>query len=325
MNKETTSQRQKETSSATSDVVCNDKWLERQKEVAEKAEAEEKSAKMRRDVHQMFGLPPKELSQEEESVWYEDQFNKIKVIRAEQMERVERERKEKMERYNAMMNGTFERKIDVEGLLRHISSGAVKRDTFRLNTTTDNSAQLLSAAYRSMVESRGLEFVNDQYMSSVISSVSRWMVNHKKPGLIMRGNVGVGKSTILQAIRSIYAYAEQKGIHVYDARVIINMARNSEKDYEELIKKPMLGIDDLGTEPLVSKSYGNESSPITDLIAYRYDKQLFTIITTNLTTNTVDGKVVDEISEVYGERTFDRLKEMCNFLQFDGHQQSYRR
>ena len=69
-----------------------------------------------------------------------------------------------------------------------------------------------------------------------------------------------------------------------------------------------LTIDDLGTEPREIIEYGNVLSPIIDLISYRYEHQLPTIITSNLTPQ--------QISEVYGKRIGDRLKETTEIVPF---------
>lgn len=44
----------------------------------------------------------------------------------------------------------------------------------------------------------------------------------------------------------------------------------------------MLAIEDMGREPTEVLDYGNILNPVIDLIEYRYDAQLFTVITTNL-------------------------------------------
>lgn len=64
----------------------------------------------------------------------------------------------------------------------------------------------------------------------------------------------------------------------------------------------MLAIDDLGVEPVETQAYGNIYYPVIDVLTKRYDKQLFTMITTNLTPA--------EIRDKYGERIADRLNEM---------------
>jgi DNA replication protein DnaC len=48
--------------------------------------------------------------------------------------------------------------------------------------------------------------------------------------------------------------------------------------------------------------FGNVLCPVVDLLTKRYDMQLFTIVTTNLTPA--------EIREKYGDRVADRMNEM---------------
>lgn len=71
----------------------------------------------------------------------------------------------------------------------------------------------------------------------------------------------------------------------------------------------MLGIDDLGTEPSEVLDYGNIYTPVIDLLTKRYEEQLFTIITTNLTPQ--------QIRRHYGDRIADRLNEMVKKIVFN--------
>ena len=57
-------------------------------------------------------------------------------------------------------------------------------------------------------------------------------------------------------------------------------------------------------------------SPLAELLSARYDTRRCTIISTNL--------LKDEIKTMYGDRIFDRMGEMYNYLFYDGEQQSYR-
>ena len=70
----------------------------------------------------------------------------------------------------------------------------------------------------------------------------------------------------------------------------------------------MLGIDDLGTEPSEVMDYDNVYTPVIDLLTKRYEEQLFTIITTNLTPQ--------QIREHYDDRIADRLNEMVEKIVF---------
>jgi DNA replication protein DnaC len=69
-----------------------------------------------------------------------------------------------------------------------------------------------------------------------------------------------------------------------------------------LKNQELLFVDDIGTEPASVKSWGNEFSPVTELIYARYDRQLFTIATSNLKDT--------DFGERYGSRISDRLEEM---------------
>ena len=97
------------------------------------------------------------------------------------------------------------------------------------------------------------------------------------------------------------ATGQDFGISLYNAKDLA-------KDWRSLMDKDILAIDDLGTEPREIIEYGNVLSPIIDLISYRYEHQLPTIITSNLTPQ--------QISEVYGKRIGDRLKETTEIVPF---------
>ena len=70
----------------------------------------------------------------------------------------------------------------------------------------------------------------------------------------------------------------------------------------------MLGIDDLGEEEPTLINYGNRVTPVIDLISYRYNRMLFTMVTTNLTP--------PQIRTVYGVRIADRFNEMMLVLHY---------
>lgn len=72
----------------------------------------------------------------------------------------------------------------------------------------------------------------------------------------------------------------------------------------------LLAIEDLGNEPAERNDYGNITNPIVDLLEYRYDNQLYTVITTNLTPQQITGK--------YGVRIADRFREMLDVVVFKG-------
>jgi len=81
----------------------------------------------------------------------------------------------------------------------------------------------------------------------------------------------------------------------------MDLSKMPDADREFYKDRPILYIDDLGVERLVSKEYGNDIYPLMEVISYRYRKTLPTIITTNLN----EKQIIDR----YGLRLQDRLDE----------------
>ena len=80
-------------------------------------------------------------------------------------------------------------------------------------------------------------------------------------------------------------------------------------EWRNLMRTPLLIVDDLGVEPREIMDYGNVFTPLVDLITLRYDEQLYTIFTTNLTPS--------QLEEKYGKRIVDRLNEMVETIVFE--------
>jgi DNA replication protein DnaC len=208
-------------------------------------------------------------------------------------------------------------------------------DAFRANLTLDAQQhilhkpnltayantlpQYLAVAYQQQVAQRGRTFANDRYTQATIGLMAQWLLSPRQ-GILLRGNVGVGKTTMLYAIQSTLRYLSKCTLTIKTASEITSAAKDCPTDYQAYCKAQILGIDDLGTEPSSVKQYGNELSPIVEMIDKRYTLNLPTLITTNLIPKGKD----DEIADRYGSRTLDRLREMCSFLTYDGNQQSYR-
>jgi len=214
---------------------------------------------------------------------------------------------------------------------------------FKWPLSQKQAEDLLMTAYKVQVENRNMSFIDDHKTNDNISKVAKHLVNPKKFGLMLCGTCGNGKTTLMYAIQSATAMLSKAGAfnvkilekektmsgeyvdrwNEYENKISINIIHVKEiiaksKDFHEmenLKNKPYLGIDDMGVEPKEVLDYGNVCNPVIDLIEYRYDKQLTTFITTNLTP--------EEFKDKYGERITDRFREMIEKIVFnDG---SYRR
>lgn len=126
---------------------------------------------------------------------------------------------------------------------------------------------------------------------------------------MLAGTVGSGKTTLFNAIVSMILILHPS-VRVYK-KSALDLARIAQVDMDEFNRycnAEVLFIDDVGQEPIV-KNFGNEISPMLELIFKRYDKQLFTIITTNLSS--------DQIRKIYGQRISDRFAEMFDVITYN--------
>ena len=200
-----------------------------------------------------------------------------------------------------------------------------------------NAEDILLIAYKKEVESRCMQFIDDINTRKNISKVAKHLVNPQKFGLMLAGTCGNGKTTLMNAIQRATNVLSDKGFfnkkivkelfnetighynreEIEEHKVRINIVDVKEiiakcKDFTEmdnLKKMPCLGIDDLGKEPAEVLDYGNICNPVIDLLEYRYNRNLTTFITTNLTPN--------ELKDKYGERISDRFREMIEKITFE--------
>ena len=205
-------------------------------------------------------------------------------------------------------------------------------------------SQLLSDSYRAEVEARGVKIQDSPEISQRLASVAEYLTNpQRKPSLLLYGGMpGTGKTTTVRAIvhtarmlresvgsvginrlqGQLQTWLEPETIQEFgrlenavkvplfcNALEISRLIASDKTKYDAITCCPFLVIDDIGTEPLRMTVYGNEFFPLVELISCRYDKQLPTILTTNLSLNA--------IGDMYGPRIEDRLREMCEMIAFN--------
>lgn len=186
---------------------------------------------------------------------------------------------------------------------------------------------MLSMCYKAEVQKRGGVFQYDAQTKERCKLAAKWLCNDCKPGLMLYGRVGSGKSTLARAICRLIGYLYDRYELGQDRRcsVLVQSALDLSKaamdtdnngTFNRIKFTKMLFLDDVGVEPATVKSWGNEFSPVVELIYYRYDFQKFTIITSNL-----KG---DEFRQRYGDRVGDRMLEMFDAIEFN-QTLSYRR
>lgn len=168
---------------------------------------------------------------------------------------------------------------------------------------------MLEETYIYYVKARKKQY-DPSRSKEMILKAAKWITDDRRPGLLLYGTVGSGKTTLSDSLlKTILILHPNERIYRRSALAISAEAKDSPDGFKETIRSKLLFIDDLGEEPAVVKNYGNEISPIVELLYYRYDRQLFTVITTNLTEQ--------EISSRYGVRIEDRFAEMFDRIYFN--------
>lgn len=175
----------------------------------------------------------------------------------------------------------------------------------------------LLSAIAAEADIRSMQFMMTDDLKEQVSLVSQWLCGYsKKNSLMLSGNCGNGKTTFVKAMQNMLNYLqiydpttnEQIGFGIFNARELASICKDDHAKWKNIISRDMLAVDDLGTEPREINVYGNILTPMMDLISLRYDRLLSTIFTSNL--------APEQVSEWYGMRIADRLREVCENIPF---------
>ena len=208
-------------------------------------------------------------------------------------------------------------KIDVEELKKSLLQHRPMKVSIKMPMPEEDAYAWLLASIMAEVEYRHRTFYSNEHLEKQLHEMAHWLTSPSSHfGMMLCGGCGNGKSTMLKAFQQLLNSLHipkpdndgTYGIQIVDAKYIAHLCKNNHEAYRKLISVDMLGIDDLGTEPSEVMDYGNVYTPVIDLLTKRYEEQLFTIITTNLTPQ--------QIRDHYGDRIADRLNEMVQKIVF---------
>ncbi len=159
-----------------------------------------------------------------------------------------------------------------------------------------------------------------------MANIVRLIMNNQRWGLFIRGVVGNGKTTAVNALKNtINGLIDEhyfKTSEVFDwdwmrvvnARQMINLyiTNREEKRFDAIRDSRWLVIDDVALDPAEIMLYGTKFYPFLELMDYRYERRLPTVIVSNLKES--------ELKEKYNDERFgDRFDEMFNATTFRDH------
>lgn len=134
-------------------------------------------------------------------------------------------------------------------------------------------------------------------------NVSEWMSDNNGRGLLCFGNCGRGKTVICSKVLPLV-------INHYCSKVLSCFdAQQMNADIDIVKNRHLICIDDVGTEG-VSVKFGERRMAFPEIVDEAEKKGKLLVMTTNLS--------IDEISDKYGARTLDRLREITKTVRFTG-------
>lgn len=226
--------------------------------------------------------------------------------------------------------GTYLRKVQGE------KATAAYWDKVREDRTMQpmTAEQMLSFFLHNYKKQTGTNFQLDKYTTPVIEALCLYFTNDPKfeeldpefslkKGIMLHGNVGTGKTSIMNAfwknqrqsfkVISCMDVAGEYSKDGYDAiKKYSSAGMRIQYKYEYFNQEYFtFCLDDLGVET-EKKFFGNESNVIGELIHLLYERRTL-VGNIHFTTN-LNAK---QIKEVYGARVASRLREMINLIAFN--------
>lgn len=236
-----------------------------------------------------------------------------------------------MERINKQ-EGPQEPQIDLKAVRTFgslIKNSTAPTCRFRWPIDCGTAINILAGFYEAEVNNRNMECTFDRHTINNIIRVAKFVTAPSPSfGLYIGGDYGRGKTIMLYAFRRAVNFLHDQGMlrevmgeqwkphfEIFQAVDIVELAHDR-KEFQRVCNLNMLGIDDLGVESKTVKDFGNQLEPMMRLLEYRYNRQLFTVVTSNLHPT--------EQSDKFGARLADRLAEMFHIVGFFA-EKSYRR
>lgn len=155
----------------------------------------------------------------------------------------------------------------------------------------------------------------------VYEQLLRGISDNKAKGLLLIGHKGVGKTALMRIMQKLFMESPAKFKKVNASELKLMIEEYPATEIMSMYGKACttdLYIDDLSSLTGTSQRYGNYINIISEIIYERNELFINEGIRTHLSSNMstkLDKTIFPDsvtLSDVYGERIVDRLKEMCD-------------
>lgn len=188
---------------------------------------------------------------------------------------------------------------DLSAILSDMKLHGMRVPDEKISISIDNAKEILTNALRYFISLENRESV----WLPEYEEVADWLNDNQGRGLFLYGNCGRGKTVLARyVIPAILLKYDRKVVNCFDAQEM-------NTNLDEVLKKKIVCIDDIGTEE-ISVSYGNKRLAFLEVVdaAEKHGKLL--IITSNLNQ--------EQLVQKYGDRTMDRIISTTKRVLFKG-------